>query len=97
MLSRSRLRTKLILSYGLVVAIAVVAFAATLVSQLGPHLLGAYPSIPAVSEYDRRIDDLLSKALLLGIVLSLASSVLVAVLITRFIARPLDHIRAAAR
>jgi hypothetical protein len=45
-LSRSRLRTKLILSYGLVVAIAVVAFATTLISELGPHL-GGTKSIPA--------------------------------------------------
>jgi signal transduction histidine kinase len=95
-LSRSRLRTKLILSYGLVVAIAVVAFATTLISQLGPHL-GGTKSIPAVAQYDRRIDNLLAKGLLLGLALSLISSVLAAVLITRFIARPLDHIRAAAR
>jgi signal transduction histidine kinase len=97
-LTTVRLRTRLLLSH---VAVAVAAVGSMLVtmrllapSSFGALLNGVASSTPA-STLAKQIETTVDHSLTLSFVASLAVGITIAVVVSRLVLRPLDHIRAA--
>ena len=95
----SQLRTKLVLSYALIIVITVAAFALAqhLISPLASKQPASLPTAAAVAHYTRSIEHGLWNGLFWGTTFSVAASVITAVLVTRIIVGPLNQVRSAAR
>jgi signal transduction histidine kinase len=98
-LARARLRTQLMLSYALLLVINVITFALTIHSftPIGPSSPATIPTPEAMNAFRLSLDKGLLTAVFLGIVLSLTTGAITAVLISRLISRPVEQLRTAAR
>jgi signal transduction histidine kinase len=98
-LAQARLRTQLMLTYALVLVMDVGTFALTVrfLTPIGPNSPRLIPTAGAMSQYSADLGSGLITSLVAGVALSLTTGVLAAVLITRLIVRPLEHVRTAAR
>lgn len=95
----SRLRTKLVVSYALiiVVTVAACALAVHLTSPLATKQPASLATAAAVTKYTRGIERGLWNGLFWGMVSSVTAAVIAAAVVTRIITKPLDQVRDAAR
>jgi signal transduction histidine kinase len=98
-LAQARLRTQLMLTYALVLLIDEATFALTVkfFTPLGVKPPSLIPTAAAMHQYHQDLGSGLVTALFVGVGLSLTTGVLAAILITRLIVRPLEHVRTSAR
>jgi histidine kinase len=98
-LASARLRTQLMFTYALVLIIDVVTFAVTvdLITPLGANKPSLIPTAAAMHQYSAQLGSGLLRGLFAGVALSLTTGVLAAILITRLVVGPLEHVRIAAR
>ena len=98
-LASARLRTQLMFTYALVLIIDVVTFAVTvdLITPLGENKPSLIPTAAAMHQYSAQLGSGLLRGLFAGVALSLTTGVLAAILITRLVVGPLEHVRIAAR
>ncbi len=98
-LAQARLRTQLMLTYALVLVIEVGTFslAVDLITPIGANKPTLIPTAQAMHQYSSRLGSGLIRALFAGVGLSLITGVFAAILITRLVVGPLDHVRTSAR
>jgi signal transduction histidine kinase len=98
-LTRARLRTRLMLTYAFVLVINVTTFLLTVhfLAPIGRTAPTVITTPQAMLDFRARLDTGFLSALLAGTVLSLATGALAAVLLSRLIAQPIEQMRAAAR
>jgi histidine kinase len=98
-LARARLRTRLMLTYALVLVINVVTFALTVreLSPIGPTAPLVISTPKAMLQFRVELDEGLAGAVFVGIALSLVTGAIAAILISRLIVHPIEQMRAAAR
>ncbi|MFE2709010.1 sensor histidine kinase [Streptomyces mirabilis] len=98
-LARARLRTRLLLTYAFVLVINVVTFALAVhfLAPVGATAPTVISTPEAMLRFRAELDEGLVAAVIVGTTLSLATGAIAAVLLSRLIVRPIEHMRAAAR
>jgi signal transduction histidine kinase len=98
-LGQARLRTQLMLTYALVLVIDVGTFALTVkfATPLGTDAPAVIPTAAAMHLYHDHLGSGLIRALFAGVGLSLLTGAFAAILITRLVVRPVEHLRTTAR
>ena len=98
-LARARLRTRLMLTFAVMLVINITAFALTVhfFAPVGPTAPAVISTPEAMLEFRTQLDAGLISAVLVGTALSLATGAIAAILLSRLIARPIEQMRTAAR
>jgi signal transduction histidine kinase len=98
-LSRARLRTRLVITFAIVLVINIITFGLTVrvSSPVGPNFPAVIETPRAMNDFRASIDAGLIGAQLAAIAMSLVTGAVAAVLISRLIVRPIEQMRSAAR